>query len=83
MTRYMAILTNCNQKRFDREVKRELKDGLWSLYDKPPETPYVQLDIKVKKKERRYLGSDSPREKTINIGGLTIAFSLKTKRRAE
>jgi len=83
MTKYMAILTGCKHEQFDRELKREMKHPLWSLDDKPPETPYAKLSIKVKKKERRYLGSDLSRERTITIGGLAIVFRLKAKRRGE
>ena len=77
----MTILTSGDQRRFDKEMKMEMKSPVWCLDDKPPDTPYVKLYIKAKKKERRYLESDLLREKTFTIFGLTITFRLKAKRR--
>jgi len=80
MKRYMAVYSGDD---FADELKRELSNGVLYLDDKPPETPYALLEIKVLKKERRYLNKAEVWRKVFEIFGLKIVIKKESLRRQD
>jgi len=63
MVRYLRVDETESEKEFDRKAQIELSDPVLCLDEKPMETPYLKLEIKIIGKEMRYSGNRKEDEK--------------------
>ena len=54
MIRYLRVDKAESEKEFDRKAQIELSDPVLCLDEKPMDTPYLKLEIKIIEKEMRY-----------------------------
>ena len=75
MVRYMAI----TEGPFKKAAAGALQKDIWFMQDKPPDVPYLQLDVKVKRREERFSGAIT-RTRQLSIFGIKFLIEWPSKR---
>ena len=79
MKRYLAVY--CKKGNWQDQVRSVLNEEIWSIEKNPPETPYVQLKIKVVKQEQRYSKQSIWKERYFKLFGFTFCVSVTGSKR--
>ena len=82
MRRYMTVY-GVGDEPFERSLKKRLEDDLLYLETEIPETPYAVLDIRVVKRERRYLDGGHDRLWSIGFRPFRLTLCFRSNKRVD
>lgn len=68
MIRYLAVIGIDLNEQFEKSIETELKSRVLCLEEKPTDTPYVKLRIKIIEREPRYKRDRTGKIKSVKKG---------------